>query len=83
MSSTIKLARVLRFEVVAEGVEDDATLLRLREMKCDSAQGYGLGPPVAAPLLPELIRRTEERLSAVLARSRLSPTHPVGAPPAG
>jgi diguanylate cyclase (GGDEF)-like protein len=64
--STIDLARALHFEILAEGVEDDATLLRLRAMKCDDAQGFGLGRPVAAPLIPELIRSIEERLRAVL-----------------
>jgi len=64
--STIDLARVLQFDIIAEGVEDDATLLRLQAMRCDDAQGFGLGRPVAAPLLPELIRRIEERLPAVL-----------------
>jgi EAL domain-containing protein (putative c-di-GMP-specific phosphodiesterase class I) len=78
VDSTIKLARVLHFEVVAEGVEDDATLLRLREMKCCIAQGFNLGPAVAAPLLPELITRIEERLCRVLGMAGLSKTPPVG-----
>jgi len=75
VSSTIELARVLRFEVLAEGVENDATLLRLREMRCGCAQGFGIGPPVEASLLPGLITRAEQRLSAVLgtgAQSQLS-----------
>jgi diguanylate cyclase (GGDEF)-like protein len=66
VNSTIELARVLRFEVLAEGVEDDATLLRLREMRCGRAQGFNLGPPVEASLLPGLVERTEERLATVL-----------------
>jgi EAL domain-containing protein (putative c-di-GMP-specific phosphodiesterase class I) len=78
VDSTIQLARVLHFEVVAEGVEDDLTLLRLREMRCGRAQGFKLGPPVPAELLPELVKRTQERLSAVLGESGISPTQPVG-----
>jgi len=74
--STIELARVLRFDVVAEGVDDDSTLLRLRDMECYAAQGFGLGRPLAAPLLPDLIRRIEERLHGVLGTSILSPAHP-------
>ena len=65
--STIELARALRLDVVAEGIEDDATLLMLRDMQCFAAQGFGLGRPVAGPLLPELVRRIEDRLPAVLA----------------
>jgi diguanylate cyclase (GGDEF)-like protein len=65
--STIELARALGLDVIAEGVEDDATLLRLSDMRCFAAQGFGLGRPVAGPLLPELIRRIEARLPLVLA----------------
>ena len=76
--STIELARVLRLDVVAEGVEDDATLLILRDTQCFAAQGFGLGRPVAAPLLPELIRLIEERLPAVLGTPGLSGARPWG-----
>jgi EAL domain-containing protein (putative c-di-GMP-specific phosphodiesterase class I) len=78
VASTIKLARVLRLDVVAEGVEDDATLLRLREMRCFAGQGFALGPPVVARLLPDLVRRIEERLPGVLATPGLSEALPRG-----
>jgi len=74
--STIELARALQLDVVAEGVEDDATLLMLRDMDCFAAQGYCLGRPVAAPLLPDLIRRIEERLPGVLGTPTLRPARP-------
>ena len=77
--STIDLARALHFEILAEGVEDDATLLRLRAMKCDDAQGFGLGRPVAAPLIPEQIRSIEERLRAVLEMPDVSVVAPIRA----
>ena len=35
--STIELARVLWLDVVAEGVEHDATLLMLQDMQCFAA----------------------------------------------
>jgi EAL domain-containing protein (putative c-di-GMP-specific phosphodiesterase class I) len=78
VDSTIELARVLHFEVVAEGVEDDATLLRLRDMRCSTAQGFDLGRPVTASLLPELITDIEDRLCSVLGAPGLSATRPVG-----
>jgi diguanylate cyclase (GGDEF)-like protein len=78
VDSTITLARALNFEVVAEGVEDDATLLALREMRCCTAQGFNLGPPVQATLLPELITRIERRLGPVLGTAGLSRTGPAG-----
>jgi diguanylate cyclase (GGDEF)-like protein len=64
--STIELARHLGMTVVAEGVEDDATLLALREMGCDAAQGFGLGRPVPAEDLLPLVAVIEERVPRVL-----------------
>ena len=44
--STIELAHNLGLEIVAEGVEDQATLDLLRTLGCDAVQGYYLGRPV-------------------------------------
>ena len=44
--STIDLAHNLGLEVVAEGVEDGATLRRLAELGCDRAQGYFIARPM-------------------------------------
>ena len=44
----IELAHGLGLEVTAEGVEDEATLVMLREMGCDAIQGYLTGRPVPA-----------------------------------
>jgi len=71
--STIELARNLHLDVVAEGVEDDATLLTLRDMGCPAAQGFGLGRPVVPPLVVELIRQIESRIPGVLGRERATP----------
>jgi EAL domain-containing protein (putative c-di-GMP-specific phosphodiesterase class I) len=46
--STIDLAHNLGMNVVAEGVEDKATLDMLVEYGCDSAQGYFFSPPCPA-----------------------------------
>jgi EAL domain-containing protein (putative c-di-GMP-specific phosphodiesterase class I) len=45
VASTIGLAHALGQTVVAEGIEDAATLAMLREMGCDHAQGFYLGRP--------------------------------------
>jgi diguanylate cyclase len=47
--SVVELSHNLGLVVVAEGVEDEATLARLRELKCDVAQGYVLARPMPAP----------------------------------
>ena len=49
--STIELAHNMGLTVVAEGVEDEATLERLRTLGCDMVQGFFLSRPLA----PELV----------------------------
>ncbi len=44
--STARLIRELGMTVVAEGVEDQATLELLREVGCDVAQGFVFSPPL-------------------------------------
>jgi diguanylate cyclase (GGDEF)-like protein len=56
--STVELAHNLGLKVVAEGVEDRATVECLRGMGCDEIQGYYLSRPVPAE---ELIVWLEER----------------------
>jgi diguanylate cyclase len=46
--ATIDLAHALGLQVVAEGVEDQATLEHLRRLGCDRAQGYHIGRPAPA-----------------------------------
>lgn len=46
--SLILLAHGLKLDVVAEGVEDTATLNLLREFGCDRAQGYLFSKPLPA-----------------------------------
>jgi diguanylate cyclase (GGDEF)-like protein len=44
--STINLGHDLGLKVVAEGVEDEATLHRLEKLGCDLAQGYHFSKPL-------------------------------------
>jgi predicted signal transduction protein with EAL and GGDEF domain len=44
--AVVNLAHGFDLKVVAEGVEDDATLELLRKMRCDIAQGFGIGKPM-------------------------------------
>jgi diguanylate cyclase (GGDEF)-like protein len=53
--AVIALARSLRLEVVAEGVEERAQLDFLRSEGCDAAQGYLIGKPMAAAQLEALM----------------------------
>jgi EAL domain-containing protein (putative c-di-GMP-specific phosphodiesterase class I) len=51
--STIELAHNLGLTVVAEGVEDEATLKILVDEGCDIGQGYFFSRPCAAPELTD------------------------------
>jgi diguanylate cyclase (GGDEF)-like protein len=51
--ATIDLGHALGLRVVAEGIEDDATLTALTGMGCDLAQGYFIGRPVPADQLTD------------------------------
>jgi EAL domain-containing protein (putative c-di-GMP-specific phosphodiesterase class I) len=66
VAALIRMSKTLGLRVVAEGVEDDATLAALRALGCDVAQGYLLGRPMPA--------------SDLLASARaLAPLSPAGA----
>jgi diguanylate cyclase (GGDEF)-like protein len=46
--ATVELGHALGMRVVAEGIEDAATLEMLGRLGCDAAQGYHIGRPVVA-----------------------------------
>ena len=48
VAGTVGLAHHLGMRVVAEGVEDEATLAELRRLGCDLTQGYLHSRPVPA-----------------------------------
>ncbi len=58
--STIDLGHNLRLSVIAEGVEDDATLDALAAMGCDVAQGFGISIPLTATDLVDWVRAREQ-----------------------
>jgi diguanylate cyclase (GGDEF)-like protein len=71
--SSIDLGHNLGLEVVAEGVEDVATLVHLREMGCDYAQGYVLARPVPAGELVNACWVAETTIARVLGYAASSP----------
>ena len=76
--STIDLAHHLGLSVVAEGVEDDGTLLSLRDMRCYAAQGFGIGRPVAPDVLLALVEAIEARMPALVGATELALPEPFG-----
>ncbi len=61
--STIALAHELGMKVVAEGIEDEDCLVALKEMGCDTGQGYHIGRPMSAENLAVFLG-TGERAAA-------------------
>jgi EAL domain-containing protein (putative c-di-GMP-specific phosphodiesterase class I) len=76
--STIDLAHNLELIVVAEGVEDTATLDRLLEYGCDLAQGYLFSRPLPADQLTEWLATSPYGIPAVTATT--APKQRPGAP---
>jgi diguanylate cyclase (GGDEF)-like protein len=59
--STIELAKNLGLRTVAEGIESEEVLGRLREMGCDRAQGFHLSRPMSPErVMPWLASRSEQ-----------------------
>jgi diguanylate cyclase (GGDEF)-like protein/PAS domain S-box-containing protein len=56
-ATIIAMAKTLKLEVVAEGVEDLAQLLFLQEERCTLAQGFFLSQPLTAAESGQLLRR--------------------------
>ncbi len=59
VDSVIKLAHALGQEVVAEGIEDEATLQELHRLGCDLAQGYYIGRPIKYPDFVNLLSASQ------------------------
>jgi EAL domain-containing protein (putative c-di-GMP-specific phosphodiesterase class I) len=59
--STIELAHDLGLRVIAEGVEDQATLDLLAELGCDLAQGYHMSRPLTEGDLRRWLAEDSER----------------------
>jgi EAL domain-containing protein (putative c-di-GMP-specific phosphodiesterase class I) len=56
--STIELAHNLGLQVVAEGVETEACLRQLRDLRCDLAQGYLVSGPLRRRTLETWLRES-------------------------
>jgi EAL domain-containing protein (putative c-di-GMP-specific phosphodiesterase class I) len=63
-ANLIDLAHTLGVIAIAEGIETEAQLEKLREMGCDHAQGYLFGRPVPAARFAELLEGTPGALVA-------------------
>jgi EAL domain-containing protein (putative c-di-GMP-specific phosphodiesterase class I) len=61
VSAIIAMAHTVGISVIAEGVEEALHLQLLREMRCDTVQGYYIARPMPACEIEQLITRDLER----------------------
>lgn len=62
VKSIIEMAKSLGLDSVAEGVENSSQLQQLREMGCDTAQGFYFAKPMTASELESFMSRPENVL---------------------
>lgn len=53
--SIVALARALGKSLVAEGIETEAQLVKLRELQCDEGQGYYFSKPLSAAAITPML----------------------------
>jgi diguanylate cyclase (GGDEF)-like protein/PAS domain S-box-containing protein len=63
VQATISMAKALRMRVVAEGVEQEEQIVALRDMGCDSLQGFLLARPQSADDIPGVLERSHPLLA--------------------
>ena len=59
--STIDLAHTLGLTVVAEGIENQAILAQLHDLKCDEGQGYHMSKPLPVDAFIDWVARWQAR----------------------
>jgi EAL domain-containing protein (putative c-di-GMP-specific phosphodiesterase class I) len=62
-TAIIHMAHSLNLQVVAEGVENDAQLMFLRENRCDAIQGFYFSSPLSQAEFERLARSPEESIT--------------------
>ncbi|MGV3628631.1 MAG: putative bifunctional diguanylate cyclase/phosphodiesterase [Betaproteobacteria bacterium] len=70
VKSTIDLGHNMGFTVVAEGVEDQASLALLKELGCDHAQGYFMSKPLSVQNFEEWLTLRESSGKLAIAREQ-------------
>lgn len=66
LAAVVTFAREKGLRVVAEGVETEAQFMRVRELRCDRAQGYLLGRPMPRAEFDSMLSTTADGGTASL-----------------
>jgi diguanylate cyclase (GGDEF)-like protein len=72
VNSIVRLARSLGMSVVAEGVETDAQLKKLIDIRCPYVQGFFLSKPLSREAAGELLSRNRKIFQSVISSSSLN-----------
>jgi EAL domain-containing protein (putative c-di-GMP-specific phosphodiesterase class I) len=65
-SASLRMAKQLRMQVVAEGIEDQSDWDLLSSMGCEIAQGYLIAKPMPAGAMPDWLSAWEQQLETGL-----------------
>jgi diguanylate cyclase (GGDEF)-like protein/PAS domain S-box-containing protein len=76
VKAIMQLAHSLKLEVIAEGVESDEQLCRLRQLGCDHIQGFLFSKPVDSDAAEGLYRDSRESSLCSAASSFATPGNP-------
>lgn len=66
VESCIRLAKKLKLETVAEGVENSRQWLILKQLGCDYCQGYFVSKPIPPEAIPEQMKNWEKKHRALV-----------------
>ena len=72
ISAIVDMSRALEARVVAEGVETEDQLRRVRALGCDLAQGFLFARPLPADEIDGLLRSDPWRAGAAARQSQLA-----------
>ena len=64
MQTIVRLAEALKMEVIAEGVETPLHVTLLRQIQCQTAQGFLYSKPINNDEMQAFIQRIETRADA-------------------
>lgn len=64
VSAIVALAHSLKMQVVAEGVETESQMRKLRDLSCDQVQGYLLARPLPSDEFERFVRAQQQQPDA-------------------